>query len=174
MTSNMIDAHLKRKRQGRCVVLPMSIKRDVYAGFIEVSTGECFRISLSCNEGGGQVIPSSLCVDASLQSRLIPFLPSLLGRLQQTSTVDSFLFELSDLAEQATSALRGDSDQKKSTVSAEFYDLLLNELEEIGWGRVVEVRIIRRFAVFDNLVFSLISHFYFDCGMSTCAVGCCE
>lgn len=132
------------KRKRRCVLLPTSNKRDQYAGFLETSSGECFRIGMSCEDGGGQVNPRSLIVDPSLRLRLKPFLSALLGRSQHTQTLDSFLFELLDLTEQATlssSVLSNSNTGHAFVVPAQFYELLLNELEDLGWSRVLDVRI---------------------------------
>ena len=88
--------------KGRVTLLPVSLALDTYAGFLETTTGECYRISLACAAGGGKVVPGSIEVDPQLADLLRPFNKALAARASHASTLRSFLVELLDLVDQVT------------------------------------------------------------------------
>lgn len=97
--------------QSRLTLLPATLERDAYAGFLETKQGDCYRLLVHLTESG-RVDPSALEVDPELRLLLLPYLKALLVRAAQAANLHSFSAEFVDLVDQ-------------SVLSEEFHDTKL-------------------------------------------------
>jgi hypothetical protein len=81
-------------------LLPATLERDLYAGFLETTQGDCFRLVVRLTENG-RVDPGALEVDPELKLLLQPFLKALLARAAHSPDLRGFAAELVDLVDQA-------------------------------------------------------------------------
>lgn len=142
-----------------CVLVPITIERDAYAGFVETHDGDFYRIALRCAPGAGRVDPTSVSCDPAFQGLLNPFLRSLAARSSYARDLDAFVRELTDLTDQAARSFGSSSDFPVSggggggreggveVVPASFYEMLLVELHALGLHRLVDVDASKRLLV---------------------------
>jgi len=123
------------------VLLPTTIARDEFAGFLVTCRGDFFRLTLACAPDAGRVDPTSVAVDPALENLLGPFKASLLARARDACNLDAFMIELSDLAASALRAEARDTSglAPERAVPAAFYEMLIGELERVGWERLVDL-----------------------------------
>ena len=133
------------KMPGRLILTPTSLELDAYAGFYVSEYEDCYRVAFLCAEGGGKVDPASFVVEPALNVVLEPFSRALTARVQEASDVPSFKAEFLELADQAIAASVPDGEQP--IVPAAFYEMLLTELEQLGWHRLVDLDAERRIII---------------------------
>lgn len=113
-------------------LIPLDLAHTSYTGFITISSTP-FRISLASD-------CSTFFADKRLHTLLQPCLLSLQQRLQSATHPHEFLLELRDLAERQIAQTHTNTHTFASGLpSAQFYELLLSEISNIGWQKVASI-----------------------------------
>ncbi|EGG13292.1 hypothetical protein DFA_11053 [Cavenderia fasciculata] len=74
-----------------------------------------------------------------LSEILSPFLPTIKNRLQQSNDTQSFLLEFKDILNRIKTQKENEKESLKNVLPFEVYTLVLREIDQIGWNRVLSI-----------------------------------